>query len=445
MERARTDRRNAQGGYALMLVMMMFAAATIMLALSLPRVAMQAQRVKEERLIYRGEQYTRAIELYFRKYNKYPESIDDLEETDNIRFLRKRYKDPLTGEDEWRIIRMGADGKFKDSLIYDRVEEEQEERNPYGIQPRTPIGGSNDVFERLQSGYSPPDGRFRGAARARQNQQVAPATQPGAAGGAPQVDPGYPQPGQPAPGAPTTAGGIAGQPGVPGQPGAPGQPVLGPPGTPQPQPGQPGYVPNPIGVQQQNAQNTLPVGNDAAAIIRQQLFGPNPRGNPFNRQQQAAAGAAGGPQASFEEGIAGVASKVEDWGVKTYNGQDFYNLWEFVYDYREDQRFGGQGGQEGIGTGPKRPGAQPVVPGQPGATGSPYLPPGTVTPGASTPGVPVPGQLPGAGTTPPVPGQPGQTVPPGQPGTTPTNPSPGYDDRPNLPTGYYPPTGPAPQ
>jgi len=47
------------------------------------------------------------LQLYFRKFGRYPSSIDQLENTNNLRFLRKRYKDPITGTDEWKLIRLG--------------------------------------------------------------------------------------------------------------------------------------------------------------------------------------------------------------------------------------------------------------------------------------------------------------------------------------------------
>ena len=37
----------------------------------------------------------------------YPQNLDDLETTRNIRFLRRRYKDPMTGKDAWRLIHVG--------------------------------------------------------------------------------------------------------------------------------------------------------------------------------------------------------------------------------------------------------------------------------------------------------------------------------------------------
>ena len=78
--------------------------------MQLPRVAFETQRNREEMLIERGEQYQRAIGLYLKTVKRYPSKIEDLENTNNIRFLRRRYIDPMTGKDEWRLIHVGAGG-----------------------------------------------------------------------------------------------------------------------------------------------------------------------------------------------------------------------------------------------------------------------------------------------------------------------------------------------
>jgi hypothetical protein len=58
----------------------------------------QAQREKEEELVFRGEQWVRAIQLYQRKNGPgvFPPSLDVLVQG---RFVRKKWKDPITGED----------------------------------------------------------------------------------------------------------------------------------------------------------------------------------------------------------------------------------------------------------------------------------------------------------------------------------------------------------
>ena len=104
----------------------MAAAVAIALYKELPRLVFESQRIQEQELIDRGEQYQRAIQLYVRKFNKYPATIRDLETADNVRFLRRRYKDPMTGEEEWRLIHIDATGAYTDSLIHEKPDEEEE-------------------------------------------------------------------------------------------------------------------------------------------------------------------------------------------------------------------------------------------------------------------------------------------------------------------------------
>ena len=113
---ARSKRRNNERGFALLLVFLMAAIVAITLYMELPRVAMQAQRDKEQRLIDTGEQYKRAIQLFYAKAKRYPAEIKDLENFQNQRFLRRRYKDPMTGKDEWRLIHV-QNGILTDSKI----------------------------------------------------------------------------------------------------------------------------------------------------------------------------------------------------------------------------------------------------------------------------------------------------------------------------------------
>jgi len=68
-------------------------------------IAFKIRRDREEELIHRGAEYSRAIRRYTKKMGRYPLSIEDLENTDGLRFLRKRYKDPITGKD-FKLLHM---------------------------------------------------------------------------------------------------------------------------------------------------------------------------------------------------------------------------------------------------------------------------------------------------------------------------------------------------
>lgn len=100
-------RPDSESGFLLLFVLFLAALMLIALAVAAPRIATSIQRDKEIELVHRGEQYKRAIKLYYRKFGTYPSSIDQLMNTNNIRFLRKRYTDPITGKDDWRIIHLG--------------------------------------------------------------------------------------------------------------------------------------------------------------------------------------------------------------------------------------------------------------------------------------------------------------------------------------------------
>ena len=124
-------RTTPESGFALLFVYAMAATVAIMLFMELPRVAFEAQRDKEQLLIDRGEQYTRAVNLFVRKFNRFPADIDALQNTQSLRFLRRKYIDPMTGKDDWRLIHVGPGGVFTDSLVYGQAKtgEKTEQQN----------------------------------------------------------------------------------------------------------------------------------------------------------------------------------------------------------------------------------------------------------------------------------------------------------------------------
>jgi type II secretory pathway pseudopilin PulG len=95
--RARRSRGTSQDGYAMAALLVAMSVMAVMMTVALPVWNTQAQREKEAELVFRGEQYARAVMLYQRKFaNALPPSLDVLL---NDKYLRKKYKDPITGAD----------------------------------------------------------------------------------------------------------------------------------------------------------------------------------------------------------------------------------------------------------------------------------------------------------------------------------------------------------
>jgi type II secretory pathway pseudopilin PulG len=111
--RAQSDLRHStsssdhEAGIMLVFVVLLAALMLIALAIAAPVVAKELRRDKEVESAHRANEYVRAIRLYYRKNKTYPPSMDALGNTNNVRYLRKQYIDPLTGKADWRIIHVG--------------------------------------------------------------------------------------------------------------------------------------------------------------------------------------------------------------------------------------------------------------------------------------------------------------------------------------------------
>ena len=417
---------DGERGFALLLVFLMAAVIGIALWAELPRVAIQSQRAKEQLLMERGEQFKRAIQLFLRanKNTRYPADMDDLDRGyNNLRFLRHRYKDPMTGKDEWRIIHMQG-GVLTDSLLTKPKDSDKPEASTLGQNISAQLG----LGETANAGQAQPNAMNRrrpseggtGGGLGPDGQPIQPADQ--ANGTQPGVGPdGTPLP-SPPPGTPGMPGGPAspfgaapGAAPIPGMPGAPGQFPGQFPGQPPGVPGQfglPGSNPgaNAGGTNAANAGDSgstvgsygstvgssaapanaaglsgglnpanagsapngmVPGQNNAATNMLQNLLAtPRPNGFPGSAQGQGTV--IGG-------GMAGVASKMDAEGLMVYNDRTNYKEWEFVYDPSKDRPrpdprnllVGNQMGTPSTpAAGTTTPSSQPGMFSQPGQSGT---------------------------------------------------------------------------
>jgi len=382
-------RRGGESGYALLLVFLMAAMIAISLYIELPRVAFDTQRQKEDLLIYRGEQYKRAIEVFFKANKRYPAKIEDLESTNNRHYLRRRYKDPMTGKDEWRAVHTNGmtltDSKVQTQQQKDQKKQEDSTVSTYlgagvPIMATTAADGQtsavNLALRRRDSDNRP---GAPGTGSANPGDPNAPPSPVNTAGVTPGASPFPGQSGQPGqPGMPGMPPGFSGVPGVPpGVPGVPGQPggtsvnpVTGTPvargndggnsggssylgsgtsifggstttpsgGMPSGQGGQPGFPPGGQPVNSQfggvSPQQGNPFGGGFGANGPQ--MNPTAAGMINNLLTQPRPGGmpltnTSGVQ-TMGGGIAGFASKVDEDSIMVYNDQTNYGLWEFIFD-----------------------------------------------------------------------------------------------------------------
>ncbi len=102
-----------QGGFTFLGLMFAVAIAGIALAGTGTLWQMESRREKEKELLFIGEEYRRAIGSYYDKspgaQKQFPEKLEDLlldkRFPNPTHHLRRRYRDPMTADGEWELIR----------------------------------------------------------------------------------------------------------------------------------------------------------------------------------------------------------------------------------------------------------------------------------------------------------------------------------------------------
>ena len=94
-----------QEGYAMAGLLVALAIMSVTISMVLPVWSQVSRREREAELIFRGEQYARAVELYQRLFaGAYPPDFESLVEQ---RFLRQLYKDPMTKDGKFQPLYQG--------------------------------------------------------------------------------------------------------------------------------------------------------------------------------------------------------------------------------------------------------------------------------------------------------------------------------------------------
>ncbi len=354
-------RHRHERGSALLIVFVFAAIVAILLYREMPIAAFEARRQKEQRLVDRGHEYQRAVQLYYRKFQgRYPANIEVLENSNNLRFLRRRYKDPFTGKDDWRLLHAGPGGQIIDSKVRNSIAngifgQNGANSNGQGYStlgaglsggsPGNGFGGNSSnsntgANSTSSSSFGSSSGSSFGSSDSSSDPAVtvapvarrAPvisASGPGAGNGTPSSNELDQDPSTPL--LPAQV--------LPAQdPNAPAQPDTAqvPPATqtqPVAQGGPTGVVPS----QAQQGQTTgaSALGQNGATTA----FGQNSAGGGLTSTN-------GSTGILNSGGLAGVASKAKGHAIKKINEQTDYSLWEFWYDPTKDTSMGTPGVQQ---------------------------------------------------------------------------------------------------
>jgi type II secretory pathway pseudopilin PulG len=101
----RTLKTRHEKGYILLTLLLIMALLAIGAATAASTIAFQIRRDREEEMIHRAMQYRRAIRQFTKHTGRYPRTTDELVTSNGLRYLRKAYKDPITGKD-FRLLHM---------------------------------------------------------------------------------------------------------------------------------------------------------------------------------------------------------------------------------------------------------------------------------------------------------------------------------------------------
>lgn len=291
--------RGSESGYALLFVLFLVALAMIGASTAVLNYWTEGQREKEAVTIWRGQQYQRAIGMFYRKYGRFPTRIDDLVKVQQggIRFLRQAYTNPMNKTDgSWRFIYVTPAGQLIGSVRYISLQQMAflDKQRQMGM--ASGAGGpSSDASDSMDSG-------------AGQNNSAA-----GTSMGAP----GAPNP---------NISGLS----APGAPGVPSQTQGQNPQAPQ----QPSFFSQPLQTQTNSAGG-------------------------FSVNEQSSAD--GSDQPVMGGFIIGVAGKSERPSVKVYKGGATYKQWEFIFNPLEQmQTIGGMSTGPQTNTNGAQPNQQPM-------------------------------------------------------------------------------------
>ena len=97
--------RFGEAGFTYLALLLMIAVLGAVLGAGAEVWHTAVQREKEQELLFVGDQFRSAIRSYYMDQSHYPHALEDLlkdpQQAATRRYLRKIYRDPMTGKSEW--------------------------------------------------------------------------------------------------------------------------------------------------------------------------------------------------------------------------------------------------------------------------------------------------------------------------------------------------------
>lgn len=292
------SRAPEQSGYALLLVLFMMTLMLITSTAIFMNRRTEGMRDREDQMIWRGNQFVRAIRVYYRKTGHYPQDLDALQKgVADLHFIRpEALKDPMNTDQDgkWRFIYTNAAGQIIGSVKYATMQQ-MAILDLYGAQVAAVEKSDSDSDDRDQIGSGSTGNCPPGTSAGGSNQPAIAQSMTST--------PGQVLPPAPAPNAPSNSFQLGGSSATQNQSGCMTQ-----------LPGMPSMAP-------------------AALKALAQMKPTGPVDSPV----------VGG----F---LVGVGSTVDRTSVKVYKGGKKYDQWEFIYNPVEEQALAIQQGLGQAGT-----------------------------------------------------------------------------------------------
>jgi hypothetical protein len=326
---ANAGSRSSEAGYAYIIALAIIVATIIGSQVVLENLITQGRREREAQTVWCGNQWARAIRLYYHKTGHYPQSIDDLETgVPDVHFLRaSAIKDPMDPDDgSWRFIYVNSTGQIIGSVRYATLQQMAIMDLNNGQMPSTASALPGAVSAASLSSLSSDNSDTESSATSSDDSGAANSASPNAGGSA-------------------NVGGTNGQ-----------SPQGNSPQTPS------GSTDNSSGSSGQGQQNSNSNGTPAFGQGQSaSTFGSLAAGLQNTSLAQLAqlkpTGPVDGPViGGFLSGV-GIPTAIDQNSIKIYHGGKKYKDWEFIWNPLEDQA---QALQQGLGAAQ----GQGLLPGQ---------------------------------------------------------------------------------